>query len=45
VVPKTALPSLDAVEKERAAMLGVDEFKFISNQEMLEAMGLLPVAS
>lgn len=45
VVPKTALPSLEVVEKERAAMLGVEEFKFISNQEMLEAMGLQPVAS
>lgn len=44
VVPKEALASLDAAEKERAAMLGVEEIKFISNAEMLEAMGLMGVA-
>ncbi len=43
VVPYSALAALSAAEKERAAMLGVEEFKFISNLEMLEVMGLLGV--
>lgn len=43
VVPGSALACLTMAEKERAEMLGVEEFKFVTNHEMLEAMGLLPV--
>jgi len=45
VVPCEALAALERAEKDRAAMLGVEEFKFLSNMEMLEAMGLLGVTS
>jgi len=45
VVPCEALTALESAEKDRAAMLGVEEFKFLSNMEMLEAMGLLGVTS
>lgn len=44
VVDEEALAILERVELERAQFLGVEEFKFASNREMLEAMGLLPVA-
>jgi ferredoxin--NADP+ reductase len=43
VVMKEALEALNIAEKERAAALGLEEFKFTSNTEMLEAMGLLGV--
>jgi ferredoxin--NADP+ reductase len=43
VVMKEALEALNFAEKERAAALGLEEFKFTSNTEMLEAMGLLGV--
>ncbi|MHB0922512.1 MAG: FAD-dependent oxidoreductase [Bellilinea sp.] len=43
VVPYSALAALAIAERERAAMLGVEEFKFVSNLEMLEVMGLLGV--
>ncbi len=43
VVNKDALAALEIAERERAEMLGVEEFKFTSNAEMLEAMGLLGV--
>lgn len=42
VVRKQDLAKLELVERERAQLLGVEEFKFGSNQEMLSAMGLLP---
>lgn len=44
VVPRSALAALESAEKERAAALGVEEFKFVSNTDMLDAMGLLKVA-
>ncbi len=37
------LKRLEAAEHERALQLGVEEFKFASNEEMLQAIGLLPV--
>jgi ferredoxin--NADP+ reductase len=43
VVDEEALAVLEKIEQERAQFLGVEEFKFSSNREMLEAMGLLPV--
>lgn len=45
VVDEEALAVLEKVEQARAQSLGVEEFKFCSNREMLEAMGLLEVAS
>lgn len=43
VVTKDALAALESAERERAEMLGVEEFKFTSNAGMLEAMGLMGV--
>ncbi len=43
VVTKDALAALENVEQQRAATLGVEEFKFVTNAEMLEAMGLMGV--
>lgn len=40
IVTKPHLERLEAVEKDRAQALGLEEFKFGSNQEMLQAMGL-----
>lgn len=45
VATKDTLAALESVERERAEMLGVEEFKFTSNTEMLEAMGLMGVRS
>jgi ferredoxin/flavodoxin---NADP+ reductase len=41
VVDKSALLRLEAEEKARAQQLGVETFKFASNQEMLEVLGLV----
>lgn len=43
IVTKEALAELERIEQERAQTMGVEEFKFASNMEMLEAMGLLGV--
>ncbi len=43
-VTKEALAILTAAEQERARDLGVIDYKFSTNQEMLEVMGLLGVA-
>ncbi|HWR67105.1 MAG TPA: FAD-dependent oxidoreductase [Bellilinea sp.] len=43
VATKDTLAALESAERERAEMLGVEEFKFTSNTEMLEAMGLIGV--
>ncbi len=40
-VRKKDLPLLVAAENENARMLGVEEFKFRTNEEMLQVMGLL----
>lgn len=45
IVPCEALTALESAEKDRAAVLGIEEFKFQSNTEMLDAMGLLGVTS
>jgi ferredoxin--NADP+ reductase len=42
LVTQTDLIHLEAVERERAQQLGLVDFKFGSDQEMLEAVGLLP---
>ena len=41
VVTKEALKTLETVEQQRGANDGVEDFKFSSNRDMLEAMGLL----
>jgi ferredoxin--NADP+ reductase len=40
VVIKEHLKLLEQVEQDRAQLLGQEEFKFATNDEMLEAMGL-----
>ena len=40
VVTQVNLARLEAVELQRANRLGIEEFKFSSNEEMFEAMGL-----
>ncbi len=45
VVYEEALAALEKIELEKAQLLGVDDFKFTSNREMLEVMGLLGVVS
>jgi len=40
VVRKGDLPILDAAEKENAQQLGVEEYKYLTNEEMLKVMGL-----
>jgi ferredoxin--NADP+ reductase len=40
VVTKEHLKLLEQVEQDRAQLLGQEEFKFATNDEMLEAMGL-----
>lgn len=44
VVNEEALAALEKAEMERAQTLGLEDFKFASNREMLEVMGLLGVA-
>jgi len=43
VVNKDALIDLERIEHEKAQTLGVEEFKFSTNPQMLEAMGLMGV--
>jgi len=38
VVTRTELLRLEAIERQQAQQLGLEEFKFTSNQEMLEAI-------
>lgn len=40
VVRKDDLPLLDAAEKENARQLGVEDFNYLTNDEMLKVMGL-----
>lgn len=40
IITKMHLEQLDAAEKTRAQTLGLEEYKFGSNQEMLQAIGL-----
>ncbi|MGB9641144.1 MAG: FAD-dependent oxidoreductase [Anaerolineales bacterium] len=42
IVTKTHLPLLTAAEKAKAAELGVEDFKFDTNDEMLQVMGFEP---
>jgi ferredoxin--NADP+ reductase len=44
VITQVELARLEAVETERARQLGLEDFKFKTNQEMFEAMGLLPLS-
>jgi hypothetical protein len=41
VVMKEDIKRLEAVEAEEARKRGLEEFKFASNEEMLQAMGLI----
>lgn len=45
VVSKDALKLLETAEQAKMQELGVEDFKFASNQEMLEVMGLLKAVS
>lgn len=45
VVTKEDIKRLEAVEAAEAQKRGLEEFKFASNEEMLQAMGLTPVAA
>ncbi len=42
IVTQTHLPLLTAAEKAKAAELGVEDFKFATNDEMLQVMGFEP---
>ncbi len=42
VVDKQAWQRLDALERERALALDVDAYKFATNRQMLEVLGLVP---
>ncbi|MBI5840964.1 MAG: FAD-dependent oxidoreductase [Chloroflexi bacterium] len=44
IVTKDDLKRLEVVEAEEAAKRGLEEFKFSSNEEMLQAMGLIETA-
>jgi ferredoxin/flavodoxin---NADP+ reductase len=44
VITKTELQKLATVEEAEAQRLGKEEFKFASNEEMLQALGLEPVS-
>ena len=44
VVTKVELARLEAVELEHARQLGLEEFKFGTNQEMFEAIGFFPLS-
>jgi hypothetical protein len=44
VVTKDDIKRLEAVEAEEAAKRGLEEFKFSSNEDMLQAMGLIETA-
>jgi ferredoxin--NADP+ reductase len=43
VVTKEALATLEAVEQQRGRDAGLEDFKFSSNRDMLEAMGLMGI--
>ncbi|MGB9672557.1 MAG: FAD-dependent oxidoreductase [Anaerolineales bacterium] len=43
IITQENLPRLIAAEKAAAAELGLEDFKFASNDEMLQVMGLVPV--
>ncbi len=45
LVRKTDLPKLEAAERMQAKRLGLEDFKFPTNEEMFAAMGLLPVGT
>jgi ferredoxin--NADP+ reductase len=45
VVTQEHLPLLIAAERAKAAELGVEDFKFATNEEMLQVMGLLEAAA
>ncbi len=45
VVTRESLALLETAEQERMRAEGLEDFKFASNQEMLEAMGLLKAVS
>jgi hypothetical protein len=44
IVMKDDIKRLEAVEAEEATKRGLQEFKFATNEEMLQAMGLIETA-
>lgn len=44
IIAKNDIQRLEAVEAEEAKKRGLEEFKFASNEEMLQAMGLIETA-
>jgi len=44
IITKDAIKRLEAIEAEEAKKRGLEEFKFASNEEMLQAMGLAETA-
>ena len=44
IIMKDDIKRLEAVEAEEAKKRGLEEFKFGSNEEMLQAMGLIETA-
>ena len=44
IITKDDIKRLEAVEAEEAKKRGLEEFKFASNEEMLQAMGLTETA-
>ena len=44
IITKTELQKLASVEEAEAQRLGKEEFKFASNEEMLQALGLEPIS-
>ncbi|MFZ5808612.1 MAG: FAD-dependent oxidoreductase [Chloroflexota bacterium] len=43
IVTQSHLPALTAAEQAQAAALGVEDYKFATNEEMLQVMGLLEI--
>ena len=41
MVTKAGIAQLEEIERQQAELLNLEEFKFNSNQEMLDAVGLL----
>jgi len=44
VIMKDDIKRLEALEAEEAKKRGLEEFKYASNEEMLQAMGLIETA-
>ena len=45
VITKAEIKKLEAVEEAEAQKLGLEEFKFTTNEEMLQAIGLATITA